>query len=64
MAMENILKQLEEKTQRDLVERDELDIAVERRDTSNGIAFRHLSCLSSMSSLQRTTLEERLPTGL
>ena len=52
MAMENILKQLEEKTQRDLVERDELDIAVERRDTSNGIALRHLSHLGSMSGLQ------------
>ena len=42
------------------MKKDGLDIAVERRDTSNGIALRHLSHIGSMSGLQRTTLEERL----
>ena len=43
------------------VKRDGLAITVERRGTSSGIALRHLSRPGSMSSLQRTTLEERLP---
>ena len=47
------------------VKRDGLAITVERRGTSSGIALRHLSCPGSMSSLQRTTLEERLrPRGV
>ena len=43
------------------VKRDGLAITVERRGTSSGIALRHLTVPSSMSGLQRTTLEERLP---
>ena len=43
------------------VKRDGLAITVERRGTSSRIAIRHLSHPSSMSSLQKTTLEERLP---
>ena len=43
------------------VKRDGLAITVERRGTSSGIALRHLSRPGSMSGLQRTTLEERLP---
>ena len=41
------------------VKRDGLATTVERRGTSSEIALRHLS--RPMSSLQRTTLEERLP---
>ena len=43
------------------VKRDGLAITVERRGTSSGIALRHLNHPGSMSGLQRTTLEERLP---
>ena len=43
------------------VKRDGLAITVGRRGTSSGIALRHLSRRGSMSGLQRTTLEERLP---
>ena len=38
-----------------------LAITMERRGTSSGIALRHLGNPHSMSGLQRTTLEERLP---
>ena len=53
MAMKNTLKQPERNAQRDPVKRDGLAITVERRG--------HLSRPGSMSGLQRTTLEERLP---
>ena len=43
------------------VKRDGLAITVERRGTSSGVAVRPLSHPSSMSGLQGTTLEERLP---
>ena len=64
MVMKNVLKQPEKNAQ---VKRDGLAITVERRGTSSGIALRHVSRLrhlshpGSMSGLQRTTLEERLP---
>ena len=64
MAMKIVLKQPEKNAQ---VKRDGLAITVERRGTSSGIALRHVSRLrhlshpGSMSGLQRTTLEERLP---
>ena len=44
-----------------LVKRDGLAITVEGRGISSGIALRHLSHPDSLSGLQRTTLEERLP---
>ena len=43
------------------MERGGLAIAVERRGISSGIALRLLSRPGSMSGLQETTLEERLP---
>ena len=43
------------------VKRDGLVITVERRVISCEVALRHLSCPSSMFSLQRTILEKRLP---
>ena len=43
------------------MKRDGLAITVERRGTSSGIALRHLAAPGSMSGMQRTTLEERLP---
>ena len=43
------------------MKRDGLAITVERRGTSSGTALRPLSRPGSMSGLQRTTLEERLP---
>ena len=58
MAMKNSLKKMPRGTQ---VKRDGLAITVERRDTSSEIALRHLSLPSSTSSLQGTTLQERLP---
>ena len=61
MAMKTVLKQPEKNAQRDRVKRDGLAIAVERRGTSSGIALRPLSRPRLHVSLQRTTLEERLP---
>ena len=58
MAMKNSLKNMPRGIQ---VKRDGLAITVERRDTSSEIALRHLSLPGSMSSLQGTTLQERLP---
>ena len=61
MAMKNVLKQPEKNAQRGPGEKGWAAITVERRGTSAGVALRHLSRPSSMSGLQRTTLEERLP---
>ena len=65
MAMRTILKvflnSLRKIPRGTQVKRNGLAITVERRGISSGIALRHLSCPGSMSSLQRTTLEERLP---
>ena len=43
------------------MKRDGLALTVERRGTASGIALRHLSHPGSMSGLQGTTLEEKLP---
>ena len=62
-TMKTIVKKPEKKTPRGtLMKRDGLAITVERRGISRGIALRHLSHPDSMSGLQRTTLEEMLPT--
>ena len=61
MAMRTALNSLRKMSSGPQVKRDGLAITVERRDTSSGIALRQLSRPGSMFSLQRTTLEERLP---
>ena len=61
MAMKKFLNSLRKMHRGAQVKRDGLAITVERRDTSSRIALRHLSHPSSMSGLQKTTLEERLP---
>ena len=61
MALRSALKQPEENAQRDPGEKDGLAITVERRGLSSEVALRCLSRPSSMSGLQRATLERRMP---
>ena len=61
MAMKTVLKQPEKNAQRDPGEKGWACYYCGKEGTSSGIALRHLSRPRSMSSLQKTTLEERLP---
>ena len=63
MAVRTVLKQPKKTAQRDPGEKGWVAITVERRGTSSGIARRQLSRPGSMSALQGTTLEDRLPPG-